>query len=410
MLQESNIIVTGLGVVSAIGTTKSAFIDALLGGHHNFGFLERPHRQRANERYATRFIGAEIPELEVPKTISNNILKSCSLSTKAALACLNEAWQDAELVLVDPERVGLIVGGSNIQQRELIQTIEKYQNRCQFIPPSYAIKFMDSDVCGVCTEVFGIQGLAHTVGGASASGQLAIIQAIQAIRCNQVDVCIALGCMQDISYLECQAFRAIGAMGSDKYSTAPDLSCRPFDRDHDGFIFGESCGAVVLEREDFRTQSVPRNYATVNGWGIAIDANRNPNSSMEGEVRAIKRAMFCSNLRPRDIDYINPHGTGSAVGDEIELNALREIGLNNAYINTTKSVIGHGLSSAGTAEVIATLLQMQQSQLHPCLNLKNPLYEDFNWVHSKADAVINQALCLSYGFGGINTALCFQRS
>jgi malonyl-ACP decarboxylase len=326
------------------------------------------------------------------------------------LVCLDEAWEDAELALVDPERVGLIVGGSNVQQRELIHTIEKYQDRCQFVPPSYAMTFMDSDICGVCTEVFGIQGLAHTVGGASASGQLAIIQAIQAILCNQVDVCIALGCMQDISYFECQAFRAMGAMGSDKYPAAPELCCRPFDRDHDGFIFGESSGAVVLERVGFRRRPAPRNYGTVNGWGIAIDANRNPNSSIEGEVRAIKRAMSCSNLKPRDIHYVNPHGTGSPVGDEIELRALREVGLNNAYINTTKSVIGHGLSSAGTAEVIATLLQMQQNQIHPCLNLQNPLCGDFNWVCSKIDAAINQALCLSYGFGGINTALCFQKS
>ena len=172
----------------------------------------------------------------------------------------------------------------------------------------------------------------------------------------------------------------------------------------------KSSGAIVLEREDFRRQSVPRNYGTVNGWGIAIDANRNPNSSIEGEVRAIKKAMSCSSLKPRDIHYINPHGTGSPVGDEIELRALREVGLNNAYINTTKSVIGHGLSSAGTAEVIATLLQMQQNEMHPCLNLQNPLYDDFNWVRSRADAVINQVLCLSYGFGGINTALCFKKS
>ena len=114
-------------------------------------------------------------------------------------------------------------------------------------------------------------------------------------------------------------------------------------------------------------------------------------------------------MSAQEIDYINPHGTGSIAGDETELKALRACGLTGAYLNATKSLIGHGLSAAGTVEVIATLLQMRAGQLHPTCNLENPIEPTLNWVKDKAlDHPIKNALTLSMGFGGINTALCWR--
>jgi len=311
---------------------------------------------------------------------------------------------------VDPRRIGLIVGGSNVQQRELSQIHESYRDRSAFLRPTYALSFMDSDLCGFCTAQFGIRGLAYTVGGASASGQLAIIQAAQAALADQVDVCVALGALMDLSYWECRGLRALGAMGSDRYAGEPALACRPFDRDSDGFIFGESCGAVVVESLESSERRGVKPYAALRGWGVAMDGNRNPEPSFEGETRAIRSALGAALLPPAQIDYVNPHGTGSIVGDETELKALRACGLADAYLNATKSLIGHGLSAAGTVEVIATLLQAQAGQLHPTRNLENPIDPTLNWVRSKSiDHPIENALTLSMGFGGINTALCWRR-
>jgi len=121
--------------------------------------------------------------------------------------------------------------------------------------------------------------------------------------------------------------------------------------------------------------------------------------------------LDAASLSAREVDYINPHGTGSVVGDEIELQALRDCQLSHAYINATKSITGHGLSAAGTVEAIATLLQMQASQLHPSLNLEDPLDPSFNWVLSQSiPHAIEHALNLSTGFGGINTAICLTRA
>ena len=400
-----DVVVTGMGVTSAIGQGKPAYLSALMQARHQFAVMQRPGRQCAE----TAFLGAEIANLSMPESIPQGVQRTASFSSQVALATLHEAWQEAGLERSDPERTGLIIGGSNFQQRELVLTHESYRNRKRFVRPTYALSFMDSDVCGLCTEFFDIQGPAFTLGGASASGMLAVIQALHAIRSGQVDVCIAVGALMDLSYWECQAFRSVGAMGSDRYADQPALACRPFDAGRDGFIFGEGCGALVLERADRAAERGARCYARLSGSAMSMHGNRNPHPTLAGETRVIERALQEAGLTARDIDYVNPHATASPLGDETELQALRQCGLNHAYINTTKSIIGHGLSAAGTLEIIATLLQMSAGRLHPSRNLESPLDDSFNWVRQNpAQHQIQRALKLSMGFGGFNAALCLE--
>ncbi|MGA8164448.1 MAG: beta-ketoacyl synthase N-terminal-like domain-containing protein, partial [Waddliaceae bacterium] len=355
------------------------------------------------------FLGAEIPSLVMPEKISKKNLRHASFSGRVALTTLEEAWRSSALDEIESDRVGLIIGGSNVQQREVLLTQERYRNNPHFIRPHYGFSFMDSDLCGLCTECFNIQGLSCTVGGASASGHLAILQAISAVSSGQVDVCIALGALMDFSYFELQALRSLGAMGSDSFAQQPDKACRPFDRDRDGFIFGECCGAVVIERSDTAAQRGVGPYANIIGWAAGMDAHRNPSPSYEGEVKMIQQALRHANLSSREIDYVNPHGTGSKIGDEVELNAIVACGLSHAHINATKSITGHGISAAGTVEVIATILQMEASRIHPTRQLECPIKPELKWVCNEAlFCNIEHALNLSIGFGGINTAICLR--
>jgi malonyl-ACP decarboxylase len=398
--------VTGLGIISAVGQGKTEFAYALMQGRHAFGVMQRAGRQKG-----TSFIGAEIPSLSYPEGLSKRLLRGASLSAQAALIALHEAWNEAKLDAVDPVRIGLVIGGSNVQQRELMQIYEAFSDRAYYVRPTYGMSFMDSDLCGICTEQFGIRGPAYTLGGASASGQMAIIQAAQAIQAGHVDVCVAVGALMDLSYLECQALRSLGAMGSDRYADNAPIACRPFDKQRDGFIYGESCGAVVIESADSAARRGVNPYALLSGWAAGMDGNRQPNPSYEGEVRAIKEALEQANLSARDIDYINPHGTGSAIGDETEIRAILDCGLSHAHLNATKSITGHGLSAAGTVEVIATLLQMRASRLHPTRNLEDPIEPSCNWIKGQAVShTVGNALTVSIGFGGINTAICFQKT
>lgn len=397
--------ITGLGVVSAIGQGKDAFITSLIEGRHAFRIMEREGRQKK-----TTFLGAEISSLPLPDYVSGRMERTLSLSGKAALSVLEEAWNDAELDSISPDRIGLVIGGSNFQQRELIKNYITYSDNIDFIRPTYGVTFMDSDLCGVCTEHFDIRGFAYTLGGASASGQMAIIQAINSVVTGQVDVCIALGALMDLSYLELQAFHSLGAMVSNEAAFEPGSACRPFDEQHNGFIFGENCGAIVIERADRVHNREVQSYGEILGGTMTMDGNRNPNPSYEGEVQVIKKVLEQSKLSPHQIDYINPHGTGSRIGDKTEIKAIMDCGLSHAYINTTKSIIGHGLSSAGVVEVIATLLQIKERRLHPSRNLVKPIETSNNWVREGSiHHAIQHALTLSMGFGGINTAICLKR-
>lgn len=403
-MREAGIIISGAGAISAAGQGKDAFCNGLFSGENYFGIMQRPGRQLEN---VTAFIGAEIGSVEMPSYISKKMMRGLSFSEQAAIAVIDEAFHDARLDEVAPERRGLVVGGSNFHQRHTAELIRQYEGRLPFIPPSYGFGFLDSDIAGLCSELFGIRGLAYTAGGASASGQLAVIQAIQAVVSGQVDVCIAVGGLMDLSFWECQALRSLGAMGSDKFANRPDQACRPFDSAHDGFIYGEASAAVVIEKAGMRSVAP---YGAVKGWALCMDGNRNPNPSYEGEVAVLKSALENAGLAAKDIDYINPHGTASVIGDEIELKAIRESGLGHAYINATKSIIGHGLSAAGTIELVACLIQMKEGRLHPTRNLESPLDAGYNWVSDRPIVhAIRNALNISIGFGGVNTALCLQR-
>jgi malonyl-ACP decarboxylase len=407
---SGDVVVTGLGVTTAVGQGKDDFVTALLEGHHAFGHMQRPGRlpPAPSTGKATVFLGAEMEEPSLPGSIAARTVRAASLSARAALATLHEAWHEAGLDEADPSRIGLVVGGSNVQQRELTLLHARHADRPEFLRPTYGLGFMDSDLCGFCTEQFPIRGFAHTLGGASASGLLAVLQAVRAVQSGEVDVCIALGTLMDLSYWECLAFQSMGAMGSARWADDPAAACRPFDRNHDGFIFGEACAAVVVERADERPHPAP--YARFRGGGRALDGTRNPHPSVEGEMAVIQTALREAGLSASAIDYVNPHGTGSPTGDAVELQALARCGLGHARINATKSITGHGLTAAGAVEIVATLLQMREGKLHPTRNLVDPLDETFPWVRETAeDCAVRTAVSLSMGFGGVSAAICLEK-
>jgi malonyl-ACP decarboxylase len=399
-------LITGMGAVTSIGNSVAEISVSLRDGKAAFAYLQREGRC-----YEEAFIGAELGSLTLPEWVEERDQNSISFTAKAALVAMNEAWSDADLDQVDPARIGLIVGGSNVQQRYLNNLREKRRETPYFIQPSYALNFMDSDICGICTEMYGIRGMSYTLGAASASGQMAAIQAAQSVMSGAVDVCIVIGALADLSYWECYAFTSLGAMGSAKFADSPTSACRPFDQQRDGFIFGEACGVLVIERHEHALNRGVNVRGVMNGWSVAMDANRNPDPSLEGEITVINQALDQSGIKASQIDYVNPHGSGSILGDNTELTALAECGLNEAAINTTKSLVGHTITAAGCIEIISTLIQMEQGFLHPCLNLDSPVRDDFNWVRNTVQSTdIKQALNLSYGFGGVNTALCISRA
>jgi malonyl-ACP decarboxylase len=151
---RTELVMTGLGVTTPIGIGRESFVQGLFEGRHAFGLMRRPGRQKD-----TAFMGAELPELERPAHVSERLWRGVSLTSHAALITVSEAWDDAQLNGVDPQRIGLIVGGTNLQQREQVLTHERSAGRLSFLRPSYALTFMDTDVCAACTALSNFQSV-----------------------------------------------------------------------------------------------------------------------------------------------------------------------------------------------------------------------------------------------------------
>ena len=402
--------ITGMGIITSIGQTIADFQSALLAGKTQFGYLKRPGRKGSK-----LFIGAELPDINAQSKLPeySGLLRSASWSTQIATMAVSEAWQDAKLssYQFNPERIGIIVGGSNFQQRYQQQIWERYQSRPQFLRPTYGITLWDTDLMGLLSECFQIQGEGYSVGGASASGAISIIHAARQIQMGITDISIAVAPLFDISQWECQGLMNLGAMGSERFSANPNLACRPFDKDHDGFIYGEGCGVVVLEKAAHAQQRGVTSYGELIGWSHILDGERGPKPSQKGEERAINTALTMAKLQPEQIDYVNTHGTSSPMGDKTEVAALKCVGLSHCLINATKSLTGHCVTAAGIVEFIATLLQMKAGFCHPTHNLLNPVDITLNWVRQTAvEAQINYAISNSFAFGGINIALVIGKS
>jgi malonyl-ACP decarboxylase len=399
-LHKPEICITGIGAACGLGYGKQSLLDGLLEARSVFALLVRPGRQSPDGKSA--FVGVEMPE--PADILSPRVARTAGFGSRVAVAVLDEAWREAGLDGIAPERVGLVVGGSNLFSREQMLAQQEYANRQAFTPPRHGHVFMDSEICGICTSHFPIRGFANTVGAASASGAVAVLQAHDAVQSGRVDACIALGALQDVSYQDLAGFRALGAMGPLHGNMPPELACRPFDSNHDGFIFGESCAALVVARSS-------AGYGRLRGAAQVVDGQRGPEPCQTGQMRAIRQALAQAGLAPSDIDYVSAHGTGTPKGDEVELASLRDMGLHNAWINAAKSILGHGLSSAGAIELAALLLQLKAGMLHPTRNLARPLDDRMRWVRGAAQPhEMRHALKLSFGFGGTNVALVVQAS
>ena len=394
------IAVIGIGVACGLGHGKDAFRKGLFEAPNLFSYLTRDGREPPEGE--SPFIGVEMPD--PPPILPPRLTRTATLSSRAAISVLDEAWNEAGLETVDPERIGLVVGGSNLMTRERVIALRDYSDRLAYVPPRHGHMFLDTDICGLCTATYPIRGFAYSVGGASASGSVAVIQAVEAIRSGRVDVCIALGALQDLSSHDLQAMRAMGALGSTRFADNPAEACRPMDADHDGFIYGEACAALVLCRAD--RVSGGKVYGEILGASHVADGSRGPEPSSAGQVRAANLALAEAGLTVADIDTVNGHATGTPSGDDTELETYRALGLDRARINATKSILGHGLSAAGAIEVAAVLIEIEEGRLHPTRNLDTPLDPRFGWIGAKPEAHdIRHALKFSFGFGGVDTAL-----
>ncbi|MCH2193544.1 beta-ketoacyl synthase N-terminal-like domain-containing protein [Kordia sp.] len=422
MLLNQGIGITGMGIVSSIGDNITTFTHSLQQGISGIQTKEAITKPPLSVTIAAEIRNFSFVEKlkNIPNVPEEKFKKAKRLGQRAPfviqmtiLAAL-QAWTQAKLFenTVASDRIGLVVAGQNSTQNYQYNLLSQFVDNPEYLSPRYALEFLETNQVGVLSELFEIEGEGVAVGGASATGNVGIIKGHQLLALGIVDVCLVVGVPADLSPLDIQGFINIGAMGGKTYNDQPSLACRPFDKKHEGFIYGQASTSVILENQKSADQRVVASLAKVSGYGYNLDKNSSANPNLTGEEKAMKTAMQNAEISTSDVNYINTHGSSSPLGDQTEAEAIFNIFKNHTdtvYLNATKGLTGHCLYTAGMVEIIATVIQMKHGFLHPNRNLKNPIHNELQFCGKVATKyTIQNALCNSFGFGGINTAIVLE--
>ena len=402
------------GVLTSIGEGVTAFTESLRLGRSGIQ-RDGAHGVAVSARIPDTGFANRLSTFSLPDELrmrARTAGQRASRSVQTSLLVTLEAWMDAGLTYA-PESINLVVAGHNLEQDLTFRMAAKFLEHPEYVPARYALQFMDTDHIGTVSEVLNLRGEGATVGGASASGSVALLQAYRHVREGRCMACVVVGALADLSPVELRALQHIGAMGGKRFAEAPDQACRPFDADREGFIFGEGCACVILEaREEAEKRGAPI-WGHVAGGAACLDGNRLSDPNVDGEIRVMRQALASAGLSPEAIGYVNTHGTSSLLGDEVEAQAIKTVfdgHLDRVWVNATKGLTGHALYAAGLVEAVAVLVQLREGFLHPNRNLESPIDPDLRFAASTSwSEVCDVALSNAFGFGGINSAMIFKR-
>ncbi|MFJ8544196.1 beta-ketoacyl synthase N-terminal-like domain-containing protein [Streptomyces sp. NPDC093586] len=415
---EAAAVITGTGVRTPVADDTGSFEAALREGRT--GTVRCPDAAPGEPAVTAELADFELAAaLErrcgLPGRLRRQALRTARrapLGVQVAVATAFEAWERAGLGegVPPPDRVGLVVAGSNLTGGYAERLYPKLRSGRSHVPGRAALHLLDTDHVGVLSQVLGITGEGCTVGGASASGNVGIITGARLLALGAVDVCLVVGAVSELSELERQALFNLGVIADGGDGTGPAV-CAPFDEDGTGTVPGQGCAALVLETEESaRLRGAPV-VAAVAGYGLALDGNSLADPDEDGEFRVMAAALRMAGLSPEEIDYVNAHGTGTVLGDRTEAAALRRLfgaGPGGPLINATKALTGHCLHAAGVVEAVATVVQMRSGFVHPNVHLRRPVEPALRFAGRGAEpADVSYALSNGFGFGGVGTSVLF---
>jgi 3-oxoacyl-[acyl-carrier-protein] synthase II len=319
-----------------------------------------------------------------------------------------------ELSNIDPYRIGAILGVGAEDMEIIEQTYHVFlEHGPRRVSPFALPHVYTSSVVSNVTERFGIRGATHVVTSACASSNHAIAESYNRLQDGPEQVMLTGGADACVTPFTFAGFMALRAMST--RNDAPEKASRPFDLDRDGFVMGEGAGIIILEELNHALERGAPIYGELIGYGMTADAFHVAEPEPHGTslAVAIQRALDMGGLAPQDVDYINAHGTSTKLNDSTETLAIKRVFGNHAYqlpISSTKSMIGHLIGAAGGVEAIASLLTMQNSLIHPTINLETPDPEcDLDYVTEGArEKDVKVTLSVSAGFGGVNCVILLK--
>ena len=398
------VVITGMGVVSCLGNDAETVTQSLREGKSGITY---------NEKYKEVGLRSHIcgrPDIDVADHIDRKVRRFMGDASAYAYISMAQAIEDAGLGddLVSNPRTGLIMGsggGSQKAQTESVNIcLEKGVKR---VGPYAVPKTMASTTSACLATPFKIKGINYTISSACATSAHCIGNAYEQIQLGKQDIIFAGGGEEEDWRLTL-LFDAMGALSS-KYNDTPETASRPYDETRDGFVISSGGGTLVLEELEHAKARGAKIYAEVVGYGATSDGYDMVAPSGEGAVRCMQQAMATVD---GEIDYVNTHGTSTPVGDTAELGAINEVFADKLpKIGSTKSLAGHSLGATGVHEAIYSLLMMENDFIAGSINIEHidPLAKDLPIVTKTEDAKLNTILSNSFGFGGTNASLIFQR-
>jgi len=407
------VVVTGIGIISPIGNNKEKYWESLKEGKNGIG---RITYFDASE-FRTKIAG-EVKGFNAEDFMDGKLARRLPKFIQYTIASAQMALEDSQLDLskFDPYRVGTIIG-SGIGGIEVIEEnykimLEKGPNRVSpFLVPHEIINMAPA----MLSIELGIKGPNLSTVTACATSNNAIGDSFRIIQRKEADVMFTGGTEAGITPLTFAGFCAIrGAMS--KRNEEPSRASRPFDKERDGFVMGEGAGILILESLSSALKRDAQIYAEIVGYGMSADAHNmvQPLGSGEAAARAMKNAFNDAKISPGDVDYINAHGTSTPIGDIAETLAIKKALGESAYsvpVSSTKSMTGHLLGAAGTVEMIACILAIENNCIPPTINYEFPDPEcDLDYVPNEArDAELDVVASNAFGFGGHNATLVIRK-
>jgi 3-oxoacyl-[acyl-carrier-protein] synthase II len=410
-VEYKRVVVTGIGVVSAVGIGKAAFIENVLGGHSGVRRIERFD----TADYPVK-IAAEVRDFDASDFIDKKMSKRMDRYAQYGAAAATIALEDSGYPIAeDPYAVGALIGSGVGGLDTFFEQIDILLNKGPTRVSPFFIPMMIPNMASACSSIIlGLQGPVNATCTACAAANNAMGDAFNIIRRGDATAMFAGGAEAAVNQVGMSAFAALRALST--RNDEPERASRPFDSGRDGFVMGEGSGVLVLEELEHALARGAHIYSEFVGYGMTADASHltEPVESGEPAGLAMTRALRDAGIDPSEVDYVNAHGTSTPLGDVMETHAIkRALGdhARNVMISSTKSVFGHCLGAAGALEAAATILSMEAGKVPPTINLEVPDPEcDLDYVPNVArDAKVNVAMSNSFGFGGHNAAIVLRR-
>ena len=400
------VVITGLGVISPIGNNAAEVTQSLKDGKSGIGRME----SFAEHGFKCQVGGK--PSIDPAEHVDKRVYRFMSEGAGWNYMAMEQAIADAGLPEGDisHERTGIIMGSGGPSAGTIVSAADVTRDKGpRRIGPFAVPKAMSSTASATLATPFKILGVNYSITSACTTSLHCIGAAAEQIQWGKQDVMFAGGC-EEIHWALSNLFDAMGAM-STKYNDTPTEASRAFDKDRDGFVGGAGAGVVILEEYERAKKRGAPIYAEITGYGATSDGYDMVAPSGEGAVRSMKLAM---ETVTGPIDYLNPHATATPVGDIKEMEAVKEVfGDSAPMISGTKSMTGHSLGAAGVHEAIYTLLMMKNGFVAPSINVfdMDPDIAALNLpiVTEARDADLKTTMSNSFGFGGTNGTVVFQK-